>query len=77
MHVGLVVDAGWLDAVSVYILPKGRWLPGSSHALDLKSTRLLEFGCRCSCGLHFGMEFARVEPLLMVGVAWEWMPVGW
>ena len=45
MHVGLVVDAGWLDAVSVYILPKGRWLPGSSHALDLKSTRLVDSGC--------------------------------
>ena len=46
MHVGLVVDALWLDAMSGYILPKGRWLPGSSHALDLKSTRLLDFGCR-------------------------------
>ena len=45
MHVGLVVDAGWLDAVSVYILPKGRWLPGSSHGLDLKSTRLDVSGC--------------------------------
>jgi len=45
MHVGLVVDALWLDAMSGYILPKGRWLPGSSHALDLKSTRLFVFEC--------------------------------
>ena len=45
MHVGLVVDACRLDAMSGYILPKGRWLPGSSHALDLKSTRLFDFEC--------------------------------
>ena len=40
-----MVDACRLDAMSGYILPKGRWLPGSSHALDLKSTRLFEFEC--------------------------------
>ena len=72
-----MVDECWLDAMSGYILPKGRWLPGSSHALDLKSTRLFVFECGVRCGLYSWMVVARVEPLLMEGVAWDWMPVGW